>query len=196
MSTVFNGTLAKVKSFAKLQKGWCYGMGDALSSKVIDYATEWLITFFRQGFAESNVFPGADGEILLSIYVGEANLDLTVYPDGEASLVAEVGSTEVFHLPKCSVAQINDGIKVALAVIWNMSVFSTPNTSIIAGVASRVSPSKTHPGTVERRYSNSIAVSRSPAPSALTSNGSIQTWGVIQQSTGSLRPITYHPQAA
>jgi hypothetical protein len=71
----------KIKSFTRLPTGWYYGEGVPASSNTVETVLELVKYAKGRMFFEFEAFPGANGEIMLSIYWGNFILDLGVEPD-------------------------------------------------------------------------------------------------------------------
>lgn len=189
-------TLQKIQSFAHLPHGWCYGSGEPLSPEAIGHAINWLRSLVKLNLIDNNAFPGADGEIIISVYIGVINIDLSIYQNGEASLIVENGEEEIGSFSCFALRKVRDVISMVLAAIWNTSASFTQNTSTAVWDGSKVLPSKTLLRAEGHRFSNSSVVSKNQVISAPTSNSSIQTWGVNRQSIGFLKPIIFRKEAA
>jgi hypothetical protein len=69
----------KLIEFAALEKGWCFGEGEPFSSRVLEVAA-FIATNaeFWPNVKHIDVFPGRDGQIIVSVYYFEGT-----NPDGE-----------------------------------------------------------------------------------------------------------------
>lgn len=74
-------TIQKVKSFADLPKGWHYGCGGAINDKIINEAVRLLELAKIHGHARANAFPGEDGCVEITFYMGEIIYAITLNPD-------------------------------------------------------------------------------------------------------------------
>ncbi len=189
-------TLGKIQSYADLPLGWCYGSGKPMIPRTIEYAIAWLRALIEINLIDNDAFPGIDGDVSISVYLDGGNMDFTIHQSGDASLIVERGFDEICSFPAFPLNKMREFIALATAALWNTSVSSTQITSTAVWDGSRALLSKTLLTAEGHRYSNSIAASKYQAMSAPTSNASIQTLGVIQQSTGSLRQMNFRKEAA
>lgn len=189
-------TLDKIQSFACLPYGWHYGSGEPLSPQTIGYAIAWLRALVEINLVDNDAFPGVDGDVLITVYLDGGNMDFTINKLGEASLIVERGLDEICSFPAFSLSRVRELISAAMAALWNTSVFSIQNTSTAVWVGSKALLSRTLLTVEGHRFSNSIAASKAQAMYVPTSNASIQTLGVIQQSTGSLKQMSSRKEAA
>lgn len=85
----------KIRSFSELMTGWHFGEGGPISDEVIAVTLE--LSKYARGldFSEIDAFPGANGEILLTIYHGTHVLELTIEPDLSIDAVIEVENIEI-----------------------------------------------------------------------------------------------------
>lgn len=79
---------SKFQRFAKFKDGWRFGMGKAFSSDVLMAIQQLLERVLQAGF-QHDLFPGEEGELTISIYVGGKNHDFTVFPGGKVELLIE-----------------------------------------------------------------------------------------------------------
>lgn len=82
-------TIAKIRSFQSLPKGWYYGEGDAIGYDMREKAIDFTCDAEKYGIERADAFPGADGEIALSFYVGEKTLAIRIETDDTFSVIED-----------------------------------------------------------------------------------------------------------
>ena len=131
----------KIRAFSQLPLGWYYGEGGPITDEVINVSLE-LFRYARElMFFEFEPFPGANGELLLSIYKGDYTLDLMVEPDLSITATLERGKEEVYDDEGLSVAEAKRRIHDLRKQIWMQSDSFTPGTTVPNLVDSRASRS-------------------------------------------------------
>src|SRR5437870_2555161 len=71
----------KIETFSKLPAGWHYGEGVAPSRRAINAATAWNRILRALGFQHTDAFSGIAGEILVTAYHGDHQIEVVVEPD-------------------------------------------------------------------------------------------------------------------
>ncbi len=74
----------KLRAFADLPNGWYYGEGVPFGGAVLNMARTLSL-----GLAETDAFPGLNGEVVVSVYFGEHYLEFTIDPDESIALDIE-----------------------------------------------------------------------------------------------------------
>jgi hypothetical protein len=74
-------TYDKIRSFGNLSVGWHYGTGGPATHEVIQVAEAYLKLCLLLGFAETDAFAGADGEVMITAYKGGHCIEVTTEPD-------------------------------------------------------------------------------------------------------------------
>src|SRR3954466_2764644 len=82
-------TEEKIASFGSLPIGWRYGRGGPIDPVVLGRALDLFHVLLTLGFFKTDVFPGADGEVLLTGYHGGHYVAVTVNSDGTFHLKHE-----------------------------------------------------------------------------------------------------------
>lgn len=75
-----NALTRKLRGFADLLPGWSLGEGLPVSRSAISVATE-LLAWASQLTLKADVFPGLDGECMVSFYGGDDAVRVIVYPE-------------------------------------------------------------------------------------------------------------------
>lgn len=73
-----NQTIKKIHNFANLPQGWRFGEGDAIAENKRMFAVRLIEYAGENGIERMNAFALVDGGILVSFYVGDYALDLTI----------------------------------------------------------------------------------------------------------------------
>jgi hypothetical protein len=137
------GTLTKILSFARLPFGWHYGEGRPIDKKVIQRALAILWRLYR--LADSDAFPGSDGEIMVTGYEGDHYIEAIVENDGSVSLTYEFKDSEIFAQERMSAEEADAKLMEIAGQIWNISAFYIPiiSTVSLSKIASRAWLSET-----------------------------------------------------
>ncbi|MCC0000118.1 MAG: hypothetical protein H6870_14295 [Methylobacteriaceae bacterium] len=88
-------TFGKILSFAKLKHGWHYGVGGPLKSSVISAALGAHWRLLLNGFDDTNAFPGANGELMVTAYHASQYLEIVVEHDCTLHVCYEIDGSEV-----------------------------------------------------------------------------------------------------
>jgi len=133
-----NATEKKISSFKSLPVGWHYGSGIPPSDKVLLLAGRLNSCAGLMGFEDTDVFPGIDGEIMLTVYDGDIYLEFLIEVDGLINYIREQGDKEVDSKEKISLLQaINYIVNIGISK-WRLSVSSIRSTMIQGRKDSRV----------------------------------------------------------
>lgn len=97
-----SSTAAKIENFENMEDGWYFGMGHPPSRKVVEAALSYLRTVLSYGFSETDAFPGADGEIMVTAYFGDHCIEITVDSDMTLTVAYQAGKKTEFHEPGLS----------------------------------------------------------------------------------------------
>ena len=87
--------LFKIRDFLSIAPGWHYGEGIAPSEKIVNIAEQIAICLIVQGFPKLNAFPGRDGEIQVTAYLGKEYFEFTVENTGKITFIQESSGLEV-----------------------------------------------------------------------------------------------------
>ena len=87
-------TERKIRGFKRLQKGWHYGEGRPFGDNIINAAISLHKEALRLGFFETDAFPGANGEIMVTIYRHEHYLEFIIERDLTVTFSREDGDDE------------------------------------------------------------------------------------------------------
>jgi hypothetical protein len=181
-------TAAKISSFAHLPRGWHYGKGVPAHPDTVRIATEYLLTLTALLFEETDAFPGADGEILVSAYRGKHCVEVTVETDRSFAVSHQLDGAERFHAAELS------GINASLALLkiardieqeeCGTSIWSTLNTMTTTLGGSIALPSKAQAMEAAHRSFWNNAELMIAVQSALTFNATTRGLAASHQSSG------------
>jgi hypothetical protein len=82
-------------SFATLPEGWHYGQGKAPSFATIIQGLRIIASLRSEGVSTFEVFPAVGGEVMISAYGGDMNVDITTSDIGRVTYVIEQNETEI-----------------------------------------------------------------------------------------------------
>jgi hypothetical protein len=90
-------TTAKILSFRELPVGWHFGGGVPPMNETIAAALKLNQEAEASGFDKTNAFPGIEGEIQVTAYLGALCLEFTIERDGGITFVKEQDDRELFY---------------------------------------------------------------------------------------------------
>ena len=90
-------TTAKILGFAELPVGWHYGGGVPPAETTITAALKLNREAEASGFDKTNAFPGIEGEIQVTAYLGALCLEFTIERDGGITFVKEQDDQELAY---------------------------------------------------------------------------------------------------
>lgn len=91
--------LLKLRQFANFKNGWRFGSGLAFSNEVITAIQQLCNQALESDVKKSDLFPGEEGDLTLSLYDGSENHDFTVFPDGRIEYLVESDTEEIDYEP-------------------------------------------------------------------------------------------------
>ena len=146
--TLAQVTRRKIESFRELEAGWCYGEGVAFDEKMLEVALKFNRFAAAQGFAETDAFPGTEGEIMYTVYLGEHYLEFTINPpDGSVDYLREWGDEEVESEEGLSLSDAEEKVSEFKDELCDSFDIFTASTMTIEKDASKVLLSS-HPAMV------------------------------------------------
>lgn len=86
----------KAKSFLEFPPGWHYGEGSPPDIVTVRRAVK-LIEQASMAVFRTNVFPGIDGQIQVSVYCSPDYLEFVIEPDGKTTFVHERNDEEIAY---------------------------------------------------------------------------------------------------
>lgn len=118
-------TERKLSEFRNLEAGWRYGEGVPFKVATLKDAMSLHETAVSKGFMETDVFPGANGEIMLTVYHEDHYLEFTVEKNGSVTIVRERGDEEICCLEGKELADAHQMIGDLRAELCKSSGLST-----------------------------------------------------------------------
>ena len=88
--------IRKLEKLATLRDGWSGGCGQAIQQLVIECAKSLIYSARKYGFLESDVFPGLQGDIVLTIYSGPHCLEFTIRDQEGIDFIHEKNMVELY----------------------------------------------------------------------------------------------------
>jgi hypothetical protein len=136
----------KLANFRMLPEGWHYGEGNRISDKVINRTYKWYVQLLSLGFTNMDVFPGSDGEMLLTIYAKQFRpgyridhyIELLIEGDNVISLLHERDREEYRRVDAVTDNAISVHVNKIRDEIWNTSGSSMSNITTQLGASSKV----------------------------------------------------------
>lgn len=115
----------RISDFLKLPQGWHYGEGNAPNEKTVDDALRINNQATLLGL-KTEAFPGVNGEIQMNCYLGDTNLEFTIEPTGEISLIEEKNDIEISNQENMTVEIVFNFIREKYGkTAWNSFEQST-----------------------------------------------------------------------
>ena len=76
-------TCLKIEDMGKLKAGWCYGEGVSVGQETALLAIELdlFAAVCAQGSLQTDAFPGLEGEVMLTLYLGAHYAEITIRAD-------------------------------------------------------------------------------------------------------------------
>jgi hypothetical protein len=115
----------KINSFANLPDGWDYGDGGSIPKHTRDTAIAWDRLLQTQGFIETDAFPGADGEIVVAVGIGEHYFEVIIEPDDTISLAYDFRRKQVSYRPNMTSMEAVQAILELTGQICGVSGYYT-----------------------------------------------------------------------
>jgi hypothetical protein len=94
---VVTQTAEKIWSFRELPVGWHYGDGTPPANETVDSALRLNEEAAQAGFEKTNAFPGIEGEIQVTAWLGSLCLEFTIERDGRVTFVQEQDQQEITY---------------------------------------------------------------------------------------------------
>lgn len=92
----------KFLDIKNLKKGWFYGKGEPISKEFIDNAIKIDKLSFYNGLFKTDIFPGSDGEICVSIYYCNHYLEIILESDNTVTYSHEFEDKELEYKEEMS----------------------------------------------------------------------------------------------
>jgi hypothetical protein len=113
MGTIMtNSTIEKIQSFGNFTQGWSFGEGVPFAPSILLKAMQLIKTAYALGFTETDAFPGLNGEVMGTIYLGQDYWEFTLEPDEMLTFIYEKDNKTIFYeegLPfECAASRITN----------------------------------------------------------------------------------------
>lgn len=162
----------KLKQFRAIQPGWHYGEGVNFTTETLANATRLADLAIGYGVDATDAFPGADGEVMVTLYHGHNQyyLEFTVEPDGKVHFLFEEDGEEIEE-GTLDMPAAKERIRMFWRKLWSLSGSFTETTTMSSDRNSKAWPSN-HPPTGVFRSLTVTAPKRAAAKFVITSGPS------------------------
>jgi hypothetical protein len=124
-----NPTTRKIRSFGDLPVGWDYGAGGPIDRTAQDAALEWDNFFRTIGIIETDAFPDAGGEVIVSGARGDHYFEVIIEPDKRVSLAYDLQGKQSLYCPNISAEEARETISRLVGHQWkSFGFFILANT--------------------------------------------------------------------
>lgn len=138
-----NHIFNKLKEIACLKNDWHYGEGVPPNKETLKKANS-LIEQITMSMFDVDVFPGIDGEIMVTAYHKEHYLEFTIECDQTVTYVYQKQKIDISYEEGLSFNDTIERLDAFCDKIWNIPESYTPNITTKEDKNLRVSPLKTH----------------------------------------------------
>lgn len=90
-------TIEKIQSFSNFTQGWSFGEGVSFTPTILLKATQLIKTAHALGFTETDAFPGLNGEVMVTIYLGADYWEFTLEPDETITFAYEKDDETILY---------------------------------------------------------------------------------------------------
>lgn len=126
-STVFHPTELKIREMGKLENGWHYGEGVALSDLAIDDVLQLHRHIVLSGLFQTDAFPGLDGEIQVTVYSDSHYFQFERAPGGDWEITHEDNDEEIESVPGRNFDEIKAYVSTLKSKLCDASDFYPRN---------------------------------------------------------------------
>ena len=151
---------------------------------------------YRAGFAESNAFPGVDGEIQINIYHGPVYIEFIVEANGTINFAYDYNDKTINYENNLTEQMALERIRVLRGVLWGSSDVWTEFTLMPGNSGLRVSLSGRQVMAAASPSSTKTASARMGDQSVSIFKGTIHQTPEPPLSFGSLTSRAYPPTAS
>lgn len=121
-------THRKINSFSDLPIGWHFGKGIKPEQSTINNAISLNEKSFEIGFNLTDSFPGIDGEIQLSAYSKNLDIEMIIENNGNISMTGESNNILQFIYENLTIEQVLINLENLRGKIWTSSIYYTSST--------------------------------------------------------------------
>jgi len=172
----------KIDSFQKLEQGWDYRKGTAISERIRVIAKEWVSILLSAGFKDIDAFPGGDGEVLISGVHDSYYLEVIIEDEQWISVACDVKDKQLFYELRKRPQEAFEAIVKLVGEIWTARDYFIPKNIIISETSGRGSRSEIAAGLYLLYVGNAVS-----ATAAQYANTQGFTMGAYQASFQSLQ---------
>jgi hypothetical protein len=95
-----SSTIEKIQSFGDFNQGWSFGEGGPFAPSILLKAMQLIKTAHALGFAETDAFPGLNGEVMVTIYLGADYWEFTIEPDETITFAFEKNDEPIVYVER------------------------------------------------------------------------------------------------
>lgn len=180
-------TIRKIRGFAHLPKGWRFGEGDSISEEKIRSAVRLVENAESVGILRANAFAGGEGELLVSFYIGDDSIEITLEADGNITFAEDCGDEQIDFIENLRLDEAYDKIWqfseriVATSELYTLKITTLKPAHLRASVLSRLltaglaSSRRNVRRQLAGQYANTLENSIKIKPASQKSTGASQT---------------------
>lgn len=163
-----DAVVQRIRSFADLPAGWCYGRGRAIDRAVRNDALTVNSELRRNRVGRVEVFPGADGTVLVSAVDGPYSIEVRCYGSGLFGVTIDESDQSIIDLDRVRSKDLESIISEFAWPSKKSSGSFTLNTIVMSNSGLQVrhfeSPTTEHPSWSQYVLLNKVGLSvRTPA---------------------------------
>lgn len=113
--------LDKIESFISFEDGWSYQEGVAFSRQAVDSAKTIAAWLDHYGFKTLDAFPGLNGEIRVTAYIGNHYLEFTLESTDDVTFIYEIDDQEMAYQPHLNLTSCHTKIIEFSDLCWSES---------------------------------------------------------------------------
>lgn len=122
---ILSETKDKLISFAYLSSGWNFGEGIPTKELPLKRALAILEALEDSGFSDTDVYPGIDGDVLLSAYALPDYYDFKIKVDGSVTVAHTLDEDDKFYQEAMPLVEVFSKIKEFASQKWPTSDYLT-----------------------------------------------------------------------
>lgn len=150
-------TQRKIEGFKALEAGWNYGEGIPFDDSIISMALELESGSVELGFYESDAFPGANGEVMFTLYESHHYLEFTIEPNGQITYAHEINDGESEYKEGLTFEEATDKIREFRKALCKQSESSILKNTLTDGERDTQASRLTTQGEQLQEYPSSTA---------------------------------------
>jgi len=154
-------SLRKINEFCNFSKGWHFNEGVPPTKKIARKAII-LVEHAIMSMFDTDVFPGIDGEVMVTIYHKNHYLEFTIETDEQVTFVYQINNKDVAYEESISFDSALKKLNYFSESIWNTSELSTASIMTQESKSSKAWPSEIHHQEVYQLYQESVSKQTAP----------------------------------